>query len=129
MTIYNGDPGLDTLDVTVNGRLFRLDDLKNNEKFTTDVASAMKKGYVNSFTVKGHGMPGSSAEVMIWDGKGPTPSWGGVARPQPSRRLSRRPARNARPPTPASSRPRWSTVLGARRRRRAHLGRHRGQGR
>jgi hypothetical protein len=71
VTVTNGDPGLQRLDVDVNGRLFRLTGLSPGEERTLDVASAVAQGVDSTFTLTAYGQPGGSAAVLIWDGGAP----------------------------------------------------------
>lgn len=70
VTITNGNPGLNKIDILVNGRTFKVNGLKDGEEVTVDISSAMVDGDANrvSFSVKGK--PGAFANVMIWDGIG-----------------------------------------------------------
>jgi hypothetical protein len=67
ITITNGDPGLRRLDVTVNGKTWKVTGLADNEVRTLDVASAMVAGDNNTITVKGYGRPGAQALIVIAD--------------------------------------------------------------
>jgi hypothetical protein len=68
VTITNGNPGLQSFEILVNGRKFRLAKLKTNETRTIDVSRAMLPGAQNVLTLRGNGNPGSQADVIIWDG-------------------------------------------------------------
>ncbi|MGH2451009.1 MAG: Ig-like domain-containing protein [Candidatus Limnocylindria bacterium] len=65
--VENGSPGLSKLDVIVNGKTWRLNGLKAGQVSTLDVASAMRPGNDNTFTLKAYGKPGASALVVISD--------------------------------------------------------------
>jgi hypothetical protein len=67
VTIINGSPGLNSLEVTVNGRKFKASGLRDGETVTLDIASAMTLDE-NTVALRGHGKKGSSADVFIWDG-------------------------------------------------------------
>lgn len=68
VTVTNGNPGLSSLEVNVNGTNFRLSKLQDGEVRTLDVANAMLSGSHNIFTLRSHGKLGSEAFVVIWDG-------------------------------------------------------------
>ncbi|MGH3006864.1 MAG: Ig-like domain-containing protein [Gaiellaceae bacterium] len=65
--IENGNPGLNRLDVTVNGHTWKLTGLKAGQVSTLDVASAMNPGTDNTITLTAYGKPGASALVVISD--------------------------------------------------------------
>jgi uncharacterized repeat protein (TIGR01451 family) len=67
VSITNGSPGVQRLDVTVNGHTWKLTGLKANEERTLNVASAMRAGSNNTVSVKAYGRPGGSALVVISD--------------------------------------------------------------
>jgi hypothetical protein len=69
LTIYNGSPGLATLEVWVNGKKTKLKGLKDGETATFDLGSTMKAQGGNTVQVKVGGRPGSSANMMLWDGQ------------------------------------------------------------
>lgn len=69
VTVFNGNPGLNTLDVDVNGRRYRLNNLAPGEQRTLDVGAAIENGVDSTFTLTTHGKPGGSAVVMIWEGE------------------------------------------------------------
>lgn len=68
VTIDNGRPGLRNLEIAVNGRKFRMTNLRDGQSQTIDVSSAMFPGSQNVISLKSYGKPGTSASVMIWDG-------------------------------------------------------------
>ncbi|HSU84713.1 MAG TPA: hypothetical protein VLR69_20025, partial [Thermoanaerobaculia bacterium] len=69
VTIYNGDPGLTSLDVEVNGKRFKMTALRSGEERTLDVASAVLSGAPSTFVLTSHGKPGGRATVMMWEGR------------------------------------------------------------
>lgn len=68
VTVTNGTPGVATLEVVVNGRKFKMSGLKDGEERTLDISSAMVPGDNNAVKFKVTGKPGTTANVMIWDG-------------------------------------------------------------
>lgn len=69
VTVTNGSPGINHLEIRVNGRKFNVTGLKAGERKTIDISSAMVDGN-NTVTLRATGKPGGSANVMIWDGVG-----------------------------------------------------------
>jgi hypothetical protein len=67
VTITNGTPGLNSVEVIVNGQKFKAH-LKDGEEKTLDISSALVAGD-NTVTLRGLGKKGGSASVMIWDGE------------------------------------------------------------
>lgn len=67
ITLTNGSPGVNRLDVVVNGVTFKLTGLKNGETRRLDVASAMKAGSNNTISLSAYGKPGGSIDVIIAD--------------------------------------------------------------
>lgn len=67
VTITNGTPGLNSVEVIVNGKKFKAH-LKDGEEETLDISSALHAGD-NTVTLRGLGKKGGSANVMIWDGE------------------------------------------------------------
>jgi len=67
VTIYNGTPGVRTLQVTVNGKKFVLAGLTDGEERTLDVSAAMLPGDANVITLSAHGKPSGSSTVVIHD--------------------------------------------------------------
>jgi hypothetical protein len=67
LTLTNGKPGLEVVDVLVNGRLFRLDDLRDGQTRMLSVAAAMRPGSRNTIRVIDHAPLGSSALLVISD--------------------------------------------------------------
>jgi hypothetical protein len=69
VTVYNGDPGLTSLEVEVNGKSFKMTAMRAGEEQTIDVASAVTPGTPSTFVLTSHGKPGGKATVMIWEGR------------------------------------------------------------
>lgn len=67
VTVLNGAPGLRHLEVEVNGRLYRLNNLQDDEERTLDVSAAVREGQDSTITLTPHGKPGGSAAVLIHD--------------------------------------------------------------
>jgi hypothetical protein len=67
VTVLNGAPGLRHLEVEVNGRRYRLNDLRDDEERTLDVSAAVRAGEDSTVTLTPHGKPGGSAAVLIHD--------------------------------------------------------------
>ncbi|MEO8621685.1 MAG: SdrD B-like domain-containing protein [bacterium] len=67
VTIENG--GLKSLEIDVNGTVFKVKRLDDNEIRTVDISSAMKHNTNNTITLTPKGKKGESADVSI----GPTP--------------------------------------------------------
>jgi hypothetical protein len=67
ITLQNGDPGLDQVQISVNGMAFEVGDLQPNEVRVLDVASAMQPGDSNAVLVRGQGAPGQEIDVLIAD--------------------------------------------------------------
>ncbi|MDQ3686033.1 MAG: hypothetical protein M3430_10600, partial [Acidobacteriota bacterium] len=65
--VVNGNPGLRNLEITVNGTVFRVAGLGDNEVRRVDVSSAMLPGGNNTITMEAHGRPESKAWVVITD--------------------------------------------------------------
>jgi hypothetical protein len=72
VTVYNGRPGINRLDIVVNKRTFEIDGLKPGQVRTIDIAKGLHKGK-NVVTVKVEGNPDGSALVLISD-TAPTPA-------------------------------------------------------
>jgi hypothetical protein len=68
ITIDNNTPGLQRLDVEVNGTVWKVTGLKDGQSRTLDVSSAMQPGDDNVVKLTAHGRPGGAADVWIWDG-------------------------------------------------------------
>lgn len=67
VTVTNGSPGINHLEVIVNGKKFNVTGLKDGEEKTIDISSAMVDGD-NTVTFRATGKKGAWANVMIWDG-------------------------------------------------------------
>jgi hypothetical protein len=67
VTVTNGTPGVNHLEILVNGKKLNVNGLKDGEEKTVDIGSAMIEGN-NVVTLRATGTPGGSASVMIWDG-------------------------------------------------------------
>jgi hypothetical protein len=68
--LENDTPGVQRVDLRVNGRHFRLDDLKNGEERTLNVSAAMKPGENNTVVVRTKGPQDGSAMLVISDSAG-----------------------------------------------------------
>lgn len=68
VTVTNGTPGLRALRIEVNGTAFRVNGLGDAEEVSIDISAALQAGSDNVITLTAYGRPGSSAEVMIWEG-------------------------------------------------------------
>jgi hypothetical protein len=69
ITISNGSPGLNNLEVVVNGRRFQVRGLSDGQEVTLDVSPAMIPGDKNIVSLKATGKPGGSALILIRDGR------------------------------------------------------------
>lgn len=67
ITVQNGDPGLRSMKVIVNGKKFRLREMQPRSVAFLDVSSAMVEGNNNVITLVGTGKRGASAEIFIRD--------------------------------------------------------------
>jgi Galactose oxidase, central domain/Kelch motif len=63
----NDGPGLDRVDLYVNGHHFRFAHLKDGEQRRVDMAAAMHPGEHNTVLVRAHGSPDGSAMLVISD--------------------------------------------------------------
>ncbi len=70
VTVRNGNPGLKSVVIYVNGVKFKAKSLKDGEETTVDISPAMTEGNTNVVRLEARGKKGSSAEVIIWDGGG-----------------------------------------------------------
>ncbi len=68
VTVRNGAPGLNKLDIIVNGQRFKVNLKKAGEETTIDISSAMHEGNNNVVDFQAHGKKGAWAEVIIWEG-------------------------------------------------------------
>jgi hypothetical protein len=66
IAIYNGNPGLTTLTIKVNGTSLIVASLRNNEVRNIDVSSLMVEGD-NTITLTAYGKPGANATILIHD--------------------------------------------------------------
>ena len=66
ITIYNGNPGLTTLYIGVNGTKLMVAGLRNKEVRDIDVSGAMAASN-NTITLEARGKPGGSATILIHD--------------------------------------------------------------
>jgi len=64
-TIYNGTPGVNGVDVTVNGTTFQTRNLAPGEIRTIDISSAIVAGTGNAVSAVARGAPGGSASIVI----------------------------------------------------------------
>lgn len=64
--IYNGNPGVATLTVTVNGKHFQVANLAVGQQATLDIAAALAAGS-NTVTLTAAGQPGGGVIVLIAD--------------------------------------------------------------
>ena len=67
VTIQNDNPGLNALDVVVNGTTFQVRKLADNATRVLDVSSAMKRGNHNTIDLVPRGKKGDSATITIGD--------------------------------------------------------------
>ncbi|HEV7518098.1 MAG TPA: hypothetical protein VGR07_17500, partial [Thermoanaerobaculia bacterium] len=86
LTIYNSKPGLANIEVWVNvgsadsncigncednradNKKYKLN-LRDGQTATLDLGKSMKPGSKNTVSIRVNGRPGSSANMMLWDGK------------------------------------------------------------
>lgn len=67
VSVYNPTPGVRHLEIEVNGKKFKVNDLRDGESRTIDIASAMASGEQNVVTLRASGKPGRSISVVIHD--------------------------------------------------------------
>ncbi len=67
LQVINGVPGLKSLEINLNGHVFRLDPLADGRSVAADLAAAMNEGDANVVVLTGTGAVGSSAMVLITD--------------------------------------------------------------
>ena len=67
VTVTNHDPGVKNLEIDVNGKVFSLGGLKDNEVRNLDISSAMVEGDNNTITLTAKGKPGGRVTVLITD--------------------------------------------------------------
>ncbi len=65
--IYNGNPGLSHLTISVNGTKINETDLAANAQRTVDIGAALQTGNNNTVTVIAHGKQGGTATYVIAD--------------------------------------------------------------
>jgi hypothetical protein len=68
ISITNGNPGLKKVEITVNGVKFKAKELKDGDRTTIDISSALHAGENNVVSIKGTGKKDGWADVVIWDG-------------------------------------------------------------
>ena len=68
-TSLDTSPGLTNLSILVNGTKFQVAGLKDGEKRTIDISSAMKTGNKNVFSVEALGKPGGHAMINFYGPK------------------------------------------------------------
>jgi photosystem II stability/assembly factor-like uncharacterized protein len=69
LTITNGKPGLQRLQVAVNGKPGRTIRLRAGQRQTVDLKAAFKRGDGNTLVLTPVGPLKASADVLVWDGK------------------------------------------------------------
>jgi hypothetical protein len=67
LQVINGTPGLQWLEVNLNGHIFRLNPLAAGQSVAADLAPAMNEGDANVVVLTGYGDTGASALVLITD--------------------------------------------------------------
>ena len=67
LQVINGIPGLQWLEVNLNGHIFRLNPLAAGQSVAADLALAMNEGDANVVVLTGYGDIGASALVLITD--------------------------------------------------------------
>jgi photosystem II stability/assembly factor-like uncharacterized protein len=70
LTITNGKPGLERLQLTVNGKPARTVRLRAGKSQTVDLKAAFKRGDGNTLMLTPVGALKATADVLVWDGKG-----------------------------------------------------------
>jgi hypothetical protein len=65
ISILNGRPGLRSITVRVNGKLFTVKQLSAGQSRKINVASAMLPGHKNTITVRAKGLRASNATILI----------------------------------------------------------------
>jgi hypothetical protein len=63
--VSNGQPGLRRIELRVNGRQYRLDDLQDGAVYSLDVSAAMRPGAHNTIVLRGRGAMQTSAVVVM----------------------------------------------------------------
>jgi uncharacterized repeat protein (TIGR01451 family) len=69
VTLRNGPREHAVVQIMVNGRRFVVT-LRRGEERSVDIGAALRPGEVNRLRLVALGIPGSSVEVMVWDGDG-----------------------------------------------------------
>jgi hypothetical protein len=69
LTVYNGRPGVANIELWVNGQKVKIKGLKDGETATFDLGTNMKAQGDNTISAKVGGRPGSSVNIMLWDGQ------------------------------------------------------------
>jgi len=67
LQVFNGNPGLKSVEASLNGRNFRLDGFTDGQSLVADLGSAMLEGENNVFLLTGYGEVGASALVLLTD--------------------------------------------------------------
>lgn len=67
VSLFNGSPGVTTLSIEVNGRNFLAAGLKDGERRTVDISSALQPGNGNTVRLTAQGKPGGTIEIVIHD--------------------------------------------------------------
>lgn len=65
LTVYNGQPGVSSMQIQVNGKTFNVGSLTNGQQKTLDISSALVAGGNNTITVTCVGKPGGSAVLLV----------------------------------------------------------------
>ena len=65
VTVRNGSPGVSSVELVVNGKMFKIAGLADGEERSIDVASAMLPGANNVVTVTARGQPEGTATLFI----------------------------------------------------------------
>ena len=65
LILRNGDPGLQQLELVVNGKRFETPLLARNDERIFDLSKALLAGGGNSMTLAGRGGPGGAATVVL----------------------------------------------------------------
>ena len=69
VTLRNDPREHNVVQIMVNGRRFIVT-LRGGEERSVDIGVALRPGEVNRLKLVALGIPGSSVEVMVWDGDG-----------------------------------------------------------
>jgi YbbR domain-containing protein len=68
VTVYNGNPGISSVTMKVNGKQFVMTNLKASETRNLDISAALLAGDQNTITLTAAGSATGTAIVQIWDG-------------------------------------------------------------